>query len=57
MQSKKNAKDWIHTGIVTRVDTETFGTIEGNTDHDGSNNGYEATTRTRSWGRKDFIRL
>jgi len=57
LQSKKNAKDWIHTGIVTHVDADAIGTIEGNTDHDGSSNGYEATTRIRGWVRKDFIQI
>lgn len=57
LQSKQNAKDWIHTGIVSRTDGDVLFTIEGNTDHAGSSNGYEATARTRGWARKDFIIL
>jgi hypothetical protein len=55
LQSKNDATDWVHTGIVTRSDTAVLSTIEGNTDHGGSSNGFEATARTRGWARKDFI--
>lgn len=54
-QSRTNAKDWTHTGIVTRTNDDILFTIEGNTDHGGSSNGFEATARTRGWARKDFI--
>ena len=55
LQSKKNSSDWVHTGIVTRTEGDVVFTIEGNTDHAGSSNGYEATARMRGWARKDFI--
>ncbi len=34
-----------------------FHTIEGNTDHGGSANGYEVAEQTRGYGSKDFVRL
>jgi len=47
--------DWTHTGIVVRVDAETFRTIEGNTNDDGNREGYEVCARTRGYGKMDFI--
>jgi hypothetical protein len=32
---------WIHTGMVSVLHEETFDTIEGNTNDEGSANGYE----------------
>lgn len=53
---KKSASDWIHTGIVISVDTHTCETIEGNTNDDGSREGYEVCARTRAFSDKlDFI--
>lgn len=54
---RRTASDWTHTGIVTRADTEVFGTIEGNTNDDGNRNGYEVCARKRGYGKKDFILL
>lgn len=37
-----------HTGIVERIDGDTIYTIEGNTNDEGSREGYEVCKRTRS---------
>jgi len=37
-----------HTGIVEKVEAELIHTIEGNTNDDGSRDGYEVCRRTRS---------
>ena len=36
-----------HTGIVERIDGDTLYTIEGNTNDEGSREGYEVCRRTR----------
>ncbi len=43
---------WRHTGIVRRAGTETFRTVEGNTNDEGSAEGYEVCQRTRRYVRK-----
>ncbi|QSQ27181.1 peptidoglycan-binding protein [Pyxidicoccus parkwayensis] len=52
---RRTATDWVHTGIVTEVDEETFQTIEGNTNDDGSPDGYEVCARTRGFKDIDFV--
>lgn len=54
---RQAASDWVHTGIVTRFMPEYFETIEGNTNDDGSRNGYCVCKRTRGYAGKDFIKL
>jgi hypothetical protein len=54
---RKTSTDWIHTGISFRGIGETYMTIEGNSDNNGSSNGYEVCQRTRSIKNKDFINL
>ena len=54
---RNTATDWTHTGFAHGASAEVFFTIEGNTNDDGSNNGYEVCARTRSLPKKDFIRL
>jgi len=54
-QAKPN--DWQHTGIVTKVNAETFETIEGNTNDDGASEGYEVCKRVRGFGKYDFIMI
>jgi hypothetical protein len=49
--------DWTHTGIVSGFESELFTTIEGNTNDEGSRNGYEVCIRHRSYKEKDFIRI
>jgi hypothetical protein len=47
--------DWTHVGIVLATGADAFDTVEGNTDNDGSSNGFEAAERARGYGSKDFI--
>ena len=49
--------DWTHTGIVVSVGGETFKSIEGNTNDDGSREGYEVCARTRGYSNMDFIKI
>lgn len=47
-----------HTGIVEAVSGDTLTTIEGNTNDDGSREGYEVARRTRSASKaKGFLRF
>jgi hypothetical protein len=55
--NRRTSSDWDHTGVVTGVDKETFLTIEGNTNDDGSREGYEVCARVRGYKKKDFILL
>jgi hypothetical protein len=48
---------WVHTGIVAEASPDQFTTIEGNTNDDGSSEGYEVCQRIRGYGNKDFIML
>tara|TARA_X000001388_G_scaffold20926_3_gene13869 strand:- start:2100 stop:2870 length:771 start_codon:yes stop_codon:yes gene_type:complete len=52
----KGNNDWTHTGIITSVSTTSIQTIEGNTNDEGSREGYEVCARTRSYDKLDFIR-
>jgi hypothetical protein len=54
---RRTATDWEHTGLVTAFHEETFETIEGNTNDSGDREGYEVCKRTRSYAKKDFIRI
>ncbi len=42
-------------GIVLRAAEEVFETIEGNTNDEGSREGYEVCQRVRGYPGKDFI--
>lgn len=48
-----------HTGLVTSVNqvTKAIGTIEGNTNDEGSREGYEVCSRIRAMSDKAFIRI
>jgi peptidoglycan hydrolase-like protein with peptidoglycan-binding domain len=46
-----------HTGLVTSANGGSFGTIEGNTNTDGSHNGIGVFRRTRTAATCDFVRL
>ena len=46
---------WSHVGIVSQADADLFATCEGNTNDDGSANGFEATERVRGYKSKDFV--
>ena len=54
---RRTATDWVHTGFSFEGAETVFSTVEGNTDRDGSSNGFEVAMRTRSIPNKDFIRL
>ena len=47
--------DWTHVGMVVAADELTLTTIEGNTNDEGSREGYEVCQRTRSYTNRDFI--
>lgn len=55
--NRRTATDWTHTGIVTQWGAESFQTIEGNTNDEGSREGYEVCARSRAYPRRDFISL
>ena len=54
---RRTSNDWMHTGFAFNGADTVFETIEGNTNDGGSANGFEVTTRHRSTGSKDFVRL
>lgn len=54
---RRTDSDWTHAGLVTAFDKGMFRTIEGNTNDEGSRDGYEVCARMRGYGDKDFIRL
>jgi hypothetical protein len=54
---RRTSTDWIHTGLVVAASSETFDTIEGNTNDDGSHAGYEVCSRIRCYSNMDFIKI
>lgn len=50
----KTPWDWTHTGIIISVDDETIHTIEGNTNDEGSREGFEVCQRIRNFKTKDI---
>ncbi len=52
---RKTSTDWTHTGIVLKTEEDCFYTIEGNTNDEGSREGYEVCKRIRGYKNKDFI--
>jgi hypothetical protein len=54
---RKTSTDWVHTGFSFEGVNTVFNTIEGNTNEDGSANGFEVARRTRAIPKKDFVRL
>lgn len=55
--NRRTATDWTHVGIVIEADKEVFMTIEGNTNDEGSREGYEVCQRIRGYAKKDFIAI
>ena len=55
--NRRSSTDWVHTGIVVAVHKDSIETIEGNTNDEGSREGYEVCRRFRGYGKKDFILL
>ena len=54
---RRTSTDWTHTGIVTDPGKTAFSTIEGNTNDEGSREGFEVCARSRAYGDKDFVLL
>lgn len=60
---RRTDTDWVHTGFATEAtrtnDGIVFKTIEGNTNNNGSREGFKATSRTRalSGANYDFVHL
>lgn len=52
---RRTANDWNHTGIVMGTEDDLFHTIEGNTNDEGSREGYEVCKRIRGYKDKDFV--
>lgn len=52
---RRTATDWTHTGIVIQAYGDAFDTIEGNTNDEGSRDGFEVCARSRGYENKDFI--
>lgn len=50
----KTERDWTHTGIVTAIKGEWIETIEGNTNDEGSREGYEVCARKRNFKSKNI---
>jgi len=55
--NRRTGSDWTHTGIVLSCRPDVLETIEGNTNDDGSREGYEVCHRWRGMQNKDFIVL
>ncbi|MEP0873833.1 peptidoglycan-binding protein [Trichocoleus desertorum AS-A10] len=54
---RRTSTDWTHVGIVAETHELLFDTIEGNTNDEGSREGYEVCTQSRGYTGKDFILL
>lgn len=54
---RRTSTDWTHTGFANSFDQDSFETIEGNTNDEGSREGYEVCSRFRGFTKKDFIIL
>jgi hypothetical protein len=52
---RRTSTDWTHTGIVIGVKDTVFLTLEGNTNDEGSREGYEVCMRIRGYKSKDFV--
>jgi len=52
---RKTDDDWQHVGIVTSAAADAFHTIEGNTNDEGSREGFEVCERVRGYDKKDFV--
>jgi hypothetical protein len=52
---RRTSTDWTHVGIVVEATANSFVTLEGNTNDDGSSNGFEAVERIRGYDKKDFV--
>jgi len=53
--NRRTSSDWTHTGILIQAEQNVMQTIEGNTNDEGSNEGYEVCARVRGYKKMDFI--
>lgn len=53
--NRRESYDWTHVGLIVEARDDVLLTIEGNTNDDGSYEGYEVCERTRSYRNRDFI--
>lgn len=51
---RKTASDWTHTGIIVSANETELRTIEGNSNDEGSREGFEVCLRTRGYSRVDI---
>ena len=54
---RRTSTDWVHTGFAYDIGGGIFSTVEGNTNDEGSREGYEVCTRIRGLAKKDFVLL
>lgn len=54
---RRTDTDWTHTGIVTEINGDLIKTIEGNTNDEGSREGFEVCARTRGIKKMDFVKI
>ncbi len=54
---RRTSTDWTHTGFAMSFGGEVMDTLEGNTNDEGSREGYEVCERIRSFTKKDLIVL
>ncbi len=52
---RKSENDWSHTGLVSNMGEDHCDTIEGNTNDEGSAEGYEVCARIRAFEKLDFV--
>jgi hypothetical protein len=52
---RRTATDWTHIGIVESLEGEAMLTIEGNTNDQGSREGFEVCRRRRALIDKDYL--
>jgi len=55
--NRRTSSDWTHVGIVIEASNDVFMSIEGNTNDEGSREGYEVCQRIRGYRKKDFIAI
>lgn len=54
---RRTPTDWIHDGLMVHAAATTFDTIEGNTNDQGSREGFEVCARSRAYPGRDFVLL
>lgn len=54
---RRTSTDWTHGGVVLDVGPGWIATAEGNSNDEGSREGFEACERVRGLGRLDFVRM